>query len=120
MTSLRGQDCKKLDNGEYKVKPMTKGYKDYHLIINNNDFIIIRKNGEKTNGKIRWTSNCIFILDYVGEVKVDTTSFGYKIHRGWGEQCYELNEANNQNFRITWTGNLEVQMLEGRFKKIGN
>ena len=119
LAHLHGQDCKRLENGKYKVKPKTKVYKDYQLIINNNDFIIIRENGEQEKGKIKWTSNCIFVLNYEGEkAKRDTSNWFYKAHRGWGERCYQLNNSNSHAFRITWTGNLEIQLLEGRIKKI--
>jgi hypothetical protein len=118
--SLRGQDCKKLENGKYKVKPKSKLYKDYFLIINNDDFTIIRENGEQAKGQIKWTDDCIFVLDYAEKIQVDTASFGYKIHRGWGQQCYELSERNNRTFRMTWTGNLHVQLYEGKLKKIRN
>jgi hypothetical protein len=114
---LNGQECKKLQTGKYRIKP--NGFSDFELIIADDNFTTIAKDGKQSKGKITWTSDCTFVLnseDFGSQA--DTTSFVYKIHRGWGEPCYEV--IGTKKYRTTWTGNLHVTTSEGRITRLNN
>ncbi len=115
MTSLRGQECKKLKNGIYKINFKTKGYEDYKLRVDNDEFIKTTTNGKQIKGKITRNSDCILVLNSDDQkTKSDTLTFLEQIHRGWGEPCFKLTTNGTGNFRMTWTGNLHVTSSEGR------
>lgn len=118
LVSAYGQDCKKLENGKYKVK--SKGYDSYILSIDNENFTVLDKNAELKKGKIEWDTDvfCIFVLNYEENIEFqepDTLKFDY-IHKGWGKPCYELLGINK--FRMTWTGNLHITLYEGKIIKM--
>ena len=118
-TALRGQECEKLENGKYKIKP--KGFADYELQIDNDDFITTAKDGKQNKGKIIWTSTCVFVLNYEKQKEqTDSLDFFQKIHKGWGQQCFDLAGAKSNKFRQTWTGNLHVTSSEGRIARVKN
>lgn len=116
--STNGQDCKKLENGKYKVK--SKGYDSYILSIDNENFTVLDKKSELKKGKIEWDTDvfCIFVLNYEENIEsqeTDTLKFDY-IHKGWGKPCYELLGTNK--FRMTWTENLHITLYEGQIIKM--
>ncbi|MGC3945535.1 MAG: hypothetical protein QM762_13630 [Chryseolinea sp.] len=135
-----GQECRKLEDGQYSFKHKTKAYKkaDFTLTIAG-DFYFITKDGhEYPNGRIEWwTDNCMFRLnadegqrieERIGtrsepqdtdSIKIrplpDPISVLEKTNLSCGEYCYEI--VNRRTFRLTYCGNLHITSAEGRIGK---
>ena len=115
--SFKTQDCDKLEDGLYDVVVTTKGYENFELILDGNQFKIIHKDGHLNSGTLDWI-NCDLILRKP-KVNLDTLSeFDKKIYL-LGDLVYEINRKNKNKikFRLTQTGNPHITINEGRLIK---
>src|SRR5258708_7676560 len=80
--------CDKLVDGRYKVHFQTQGFEDYELIITNDQYTKILKDGSSRNGKLEWRENCILILTNPSESKKEPLV--EKMEAGLGEECIQL------------------------------
>ena len=112
------EDCKRLEDGKYKIKFKRFPESNFILRIDKNQFIKTDKNGQETKGTIEWTGDCYFVLSS------DTVTMGNpvieKIKLGLGNPCYELTKTKGRvtSFILTRSGNLSILIDEGKLKKI--
>lgn len=119
LTSFTDTDeCKRLEDGKYKVQFKRFPESNFVLLINKNEFIRTDKGGRQTTGTIEWNGDCYFILS------TDTVTMGNpvmeKIKLGMGNPCYELTKTRGRvtSFRITRSGNLSILIDYGKLKKM--
>jgi hypothetical protein len=117
-----GQDCKKLQDGQYKVKFKSRYEKpDYTLLVTGDSIQILNKNEKVTKGRIEWLSGCYFKFHLEDDTqkngKIDSLNNIQSALLTLGEPCYEfLNEKNE--FRETYCGNLHITISEGQIIKL--
>jgi len=109
--------CNLLPDGLYKMEFTRNSNETASLVkIICDSFIQYGVKHGTINGKIKWTYDCTFILDY-DKKQVDTSYFGHLLSKSFGKNCIELDKASGDTvfFRTTYTGNLHITINEGRF-----
>ncbi|MDH4092829.1 MAG: hypothetical protein OEV74_16810 [Cyclobacteriaceae bacterium] len=119
LTSFTATDeCKRLEDGKYKVHFKRFPKSNFTLQIDKNEFIRTDRNGNVTKGTIEWTSDCYFILSS------DTTTadnlVAKQIKLGLGDPSYELTKTKGRVtlFVLTRSNNLNILIDEGKIKKL--
>jgi hypothetical protein len=116
-----GQECKRLDDGQYFFKYKTKGYEkaDFILTISGDTYSITKDGQEYPKGRIEWWSdNCMFKLNAHEKQKTekaDSSNAIQKTFLSYGGYCYEI--IDRRKFRLTYCGNLHITSGEGRVIK---
>ena len=87
-------ECKRLEDGKYKVKFKRFPESNFILRIERNQFTKMDKKGQVTKGTIEWGGDCYFTLSS------DTVTFdnpvAKKIKLGLGNPTYELTKARGR------------------------
>lgn len=111
-------ECAKVGVGRYKVHFQTEGFEDYELIIANDQYTKILKDGSSKNGKLEWRDNCVLILIEPSESTKE--SLEEKIEAGLGEQCMQMlrKKGKTIHFRTTRAANLNIVINEGKLIKL--
>ena len=112
-------ECDKIGDGRYKVHFQTQGFEDYELVITNDQYTKILKDGSSRNGKLEWRENCILVLTDPSELKKQEPLVK-KIEAGLGEQCIQLlrKKGKTFHFRTTRVANLNIVINEGKLIKL--
>jgi hypothetical protein len=114
-------DCKRLQDGVYLAKHTSKnGAVDYKLTIAGEICDIHVNDTLNVKGKVKWISDCSFILEPAVQKQQDTTELARKLYQSFGQPFIELKatKADTTFFRTTWTGNLHVTINEGYFVRV--
>ena len=117
MTST-GQECKRLDDGQYLFKHTTKGQKkaNFLLMIKGDTYFVTKDGQNFPEGKIEWwPDNCMFKLtSSQPPVKKNTDSLSVleKTFQSYDGYCYEVYDS--RKFTMTYCGNVHITLGEGR------
>ncbi len=111
-------DCKRLEDGKYKVKFKRLPESNYILSIDKNQFTRTDKKGKETKGTIEWTGDCYYVLSS-DTVTLDNPVIE-KIKLGLGVPSYELTKTKGRvtYFILTRSANLDIMLDEGKLIKI--
>ncbi len=129
-----GQECKKLDDGQYRFKFKSPKKDVLMLTINGNSYFITKDNKGYSKGKIEWWGdNCMFKLvadeaeekepeilpaspatDYI-KVLLPNSATVWRNTFLSRSYCYEL--IGGRKFRLTYCDNIHITSGEGRIKK---
>jgi hypothetical protein len=113
-------DCNLLPNGLYKFEYTTYPNEKPSIIkIDEKKFLLYGENRDTTRGKIEWTYDCSFILNYENKL-ADTSDLAKLLFKSFGRHLIELNKASGDTifFRTTYTANLHITVNHGRFIKL--
>ncbi|NUY82704.1 hypothetical protein HUK80_17510 [Flavobacterium sp. MAH-1] len=112
-------DCKKLQNGNYKVifdDLFKDQYREYYFSINQDEFVLTEGDSIK-HLKIEWLNDCQFKVVGHTEPMQPWTDF-QKIHYSSGRPYYEITETSNDTSIFVLRKNLHVQMYSGKIIKL--
>lgn len=109
----QGQDCKKLEDGKYKVK--FKERDDIILLIDKDSFTQIA-DGRKVRGKIELNADCILRLDYL--TQWDTLNNLQKMLSRSNQPYFKFEKTDGKRFRFRLTGYAGPHVTAGRGKFI--
>ena len=112
------QDCKRLDDGRYRVKFKKLGYDafKYILLIDKDNFIEYR-DGKEIKGKIAENANCTLRLDYL--INPDSLdSFQKKLFSSMPYFEFEDTSRRKIRFRLTGSSGPHATAGEGKFVKV--
>lgn len=109
--------CNRIPNGKYRVDITTEGYDDFELVIHNNKFTQLTKDGRESSGMIEWM-DCDFILKQ--EHKPDSLGMISMTINLLGDPVYEIGKTKGRKteFRATRKGNRHITINEGKLIKI--
>jgi hypothetical protein len=118
LMSFSSDECGYIGNGKYKMHFKTKGFEDCVLIISDNQFIKMFKDGSSKTGKLERRGDCILILVEVPDAKKGLLE--QKIEEGLGKECIEVLKRRGRTtyFQTSRTANLNIFINGGKLIRI--
>ena len=120
LLSFVSNDCKKLNDGNYKVEydPMFEKYPSFSFIIKDHEFIL-KQHDSISNLKIEWLSNCAFRVIGFTQPKEPLSDFQKGFYSS-GKPYYEITKVQNDTTYFIFRKNLHIQIYSGKFIRTKN